>query len=68
MSDTPTLVTTKSDADKAKSYRDQIRPLLEQACEIITAARRDGLVIGFALAPDQGRTQRVGNIDISKPL
>jgi len=62
------LEPTKSDADKAADYRARIRPLLEQACEIISEARRNGLGIGFNLAPDQFGIQRVGDISVTKPL
>ena len=58
----------RTESDRAQDYRNELRPLLEQACEIITRARREGMIIGFNLAPDAFGIQRVGNIDVTKPL
>lgn len=57
-----------SDKDRAEQLRAQLRPLLDQACELITTARREGLVITFNLGPDQYGIQRVAALDILKPL
>lgn len=57
-----------SDADKAAQYREQIRPLLEQATGLVNAAARDGLVINFALGRDGYGLMRVIEIQVSKPL
>lgn len=56
------------DAERAEKIRTELRPVLEEACRIITAARRDGMNIGFNLMPDQYGVQRVGNIDVFKGL
>lgn len=58
----------RNDAERATDYRTRLRPLLEQVAAIVYEARKEGFIVGFALAPDQyGRTQ-VGNIDVTKPL
>lgn len=57
-----------TDAQRASDIRAKLRPLLEQVCEIIGAARRDGLAVGFNLQPDQYGIQRVVTLDVSKPL
>ena len=57
-----------TDAQKAIDFRAEIMPLLEQACQIITRARREGLTIGFSLGPDQNGIQRVQMFDITKSL
>ncbi len=57
----------KSDTELAAAYRAELRPVLEQACEIITRAMRDGLQIGFNLGND-GIQQRVMSLTINKPL
>lgn len=57
-----------SDKERAEQLRGQLRPLLEQACEIISDARRDGLVVTFNLGPDQYGNQRVSALDILRPL
>lgn len=57
-----------SDKDRAEQLRTQLRPLLDQACDLITQARREGLVITFNLGPDQYGIQRVAALDILKPL
>ena len=58
----------QTDADKAADLRAKLRPILEQACEIIAAARRDGLIITFNLSPDQYGVTRVMALDVVKPL
>lgn len=71
MSDQPvaSLVTTKSDVELAKAYRDRLAPLLEQACEVVTEARRNhGLHIGFNLTPDGFGRQTVQNFSVTKSL
>ena len=68
MTEAVRLPTTKKDSEKAADYRDRLRPLLEQTCSIITEARREGLIIGFNLSADQFGIQRVGMIDVTKPL
>ena len=57
-----------TDAERAADLRNKLRPILEQACEIITAARRDGLIISFNLSPDQYGVTRVMALDVVKPL
>lgn len=57
-----------TDKERAEQLRGQLRPLLEQACDLITGARREGLVITFGLGPDQYGIQRVTSLDILRPL
>lgn len=57
-----------TDAQKAEDYRARLKPVLEQAASLITEARREGLIIGFNLMPDQFGIQRVGEISVTKPL
>lgn len=62
------LQTQMTDTQKAEGYRERLKPILEQAAAIVTEARREGLMIGFNLMPDQFGIQRVGDISVTKPL
>jgi len=62
------LTPTKSDTEKAQDYKAEITPVLEQACRIISSARREGLDINFALGPDQFGVQRIQMLTITKSL
>lgn len=57
-----------TDAEKAKKYRDEVRPILDQVCALIDTARRDGLEISFGLGPNQFGKQVVQNLGVVKPL
>lgn len=57
-----------SDSDHAADVRAALRPVLEQACDIINGAKRHGLVVSFGLNPDQFGIHRVGDIGVTKPL
>ncbi len=66
---TPANVETlRTEAQKAADYRAEIMPILDQACEIISRARKEGLIIGFNISPDQYGRSRVAEITIVKPL
>ncbi len=57
-----------TDADKAKAYREELVPLLEQVAAIVTRASRDGIRIGFSINPDQFGVQRIAQLDMMKSL
>ena len=56
------------DTVKAENYRLELRPILEQAAEVLNRAKADGLVISFSINPDQYGRYRVTEIGIVKPL
>lgn len=58
----------KSDAEKAAAYRERLRPLLQQVADVITEARREGLIVNFNIAPDEFGRAQVGNIGVTRPL
>jgi hypothetical protein len=57
-----------SDADKAKYYRDQLRPLLQACADILNDAGHSGIVIGFNVPRDQFGRHVVGEITVTRPL
>lgn len=66
----PKLVTFPAgttDAEKAESYRKEVRALLDQVCVLRDRARKDGLLIGFNIGWDQyGRSAT--DVSVVKPL
>lgn len=62
------LVPGKTDAEKAKAYRAELGPVLEQVAEMVNRAARDGLVLGFNMTRDQFGIMRTGEILVTKPL
>ncbi len=60
--------TGKPDAVVAKELRDRATPLLEQVCELMNDARRQGLTLNFQLGTDGFGRSRVASLDIVKPL
>lgn len=57
-----------TDEERGAMIRAELRPVLEQACDIITKARRDGINIGFNLGPDQFGVQRITSLDLFKAI
>lgn len=57
-----------TDEEKAVKIRAELRPVLEEACDIITRARREGINVGFNLGPDQFGIQRVMALDLFKAI
>jgi hypothetical protein len=57
-----------SDAERAAELRNELRPHLDTVCEIITKARREGLMVSFNMTADQFGIMRPGNIDVTRPL
>lgn len=43
------LVPTIPDAQKAEAYKDRLRPVLQQVCEIMDEAARDGFILQMSL-------------------
>lgn len=63
------LPPNKTDAEKAKAYREEIRPLLEQVGAIVERARRtDGLIIQFSMGADSFGREQVTGLNVTKPL
>lgn len=58
----------KPDAEKAADYRARVRAALEPVVGILNDARRDGLVVTFAIGINQFGQSVVTQLDISKPL
>lgn len=68
MNDPVSIVSGKSDVERAADLRAKVRPLLEQVCAVLGEANRDGMVIVFNLAPDQFGRQSIQNLTVHKPL
>jgi hypothetical protein len=62
------LVPGKTDAEKAAKIRADITPILEQVCAVVGAARAEGMIVSFNIAPDQFGRVKVQALDITKPL
>jgi hypothetical protein len=58
----------RTDAERAKQARDNLRPLLEQVCEMLQEIKKGGIIATFNLSPDQFGNYRVQQIDVTKPL
>jgi hypothetical protein len=63
-----TIEGTKSDADKAKEYKAELRTRLEEVCAILNRANADGLVLGFNITRDGFGRNVIGALDATKPL
>lgn len=56
-----------TDAELARAHAAKLMPMLEQACLVMDAIRRDGMEPQFSLSFDGNRT-RVVNFDIKKSM
>lgn len=63
-----TAVDGRNDAERAATIRSNLRPLLEQVAQIVTDARKDGLIVSFNISPDQYGRCQVTALDVTKPL
>lgn len=63
-----TLVTTKSDEERAAEYKAQMRAAADKVCEIVTAAKRDGILISWQMSWDAAGRAFVSSVDSMKPL
>lgn len=57
-----------SDLEVAAGYRQRLQPLLQQACDVLNEARREGLEVAFQVGQNQLGQQQVVNIVIYRPL
>jgi len=62
------LVTTKSDDERAAALKAALRVHAEKLCEVITTARRDGILLSWQLGWDAAGRAFVQSIDAMKPL
>lgn len=58
----------ESDAQKAESYRNKLRPILEQAAAVMNEASKDGLVLGWNVGRDAVGFARVSMIEVVRHL
>lgn len=59
----------RTDAVIAKELRDQLSPLLDQMCSIMSNAKADGYGVSWTIQQDSfGRNFRVTEIAVVKPL
>lgn len=63
-----TLVPMKTDADLAAAFRAELAPLMDQVCDILNRARKEGLILNFNVAPDQFGRVRVAEVSVVRPL
>lgn len=59
---------TKTDAEKAEAYRKEMGEVLKPVCDVLERSRKDGLIVGWNLAPDEFGRYRAPFISITKPL
>lgn len=66
----PDVVTVlRTDAFIAQELRDELAPLLDQVCIVMTKAKASGMQLAWSIQPDSfGRRFRVVEISIVKPL
>lgn len=63
------IVELRTDALVAKEIRDELSPLMDKVCAIVSKARADGYEITWAIQPDSfGRHLRCTEISIKKQL
>lgn len=62
------LVTGKTDAEKAATYRAELMPILEKVAGVLNRARAEGLIVGFSVNADQYGRHRIQVIDVTRPL
>lgn len=62
------LTATKSDAEKATEYKQALGEKLAEACSIITAAKRDGIIIQFQIGTDALGKSFVGDLKALREL
>ena len=62
------LIYQTSGALPAAEIRDELMPLLLQACEVFDRAKRDGLHVSLNLTLDQYGLRHVPNISVLKVL
>lgn len=63
-----TVLNIKTDVMKAEDARARLRPVLEEACRILTEVKRDGIVVTFNITTDQYGIYRLMALDVIKPL
>ena len=69
ISDAETVTQLGTDAVIALEIRDQLSPLLDQVCDVMSKAKADGMMVAWSIQPDSfGRKFRTVEISINKPL
>ncbi len=68
MGEPVTLMTNKTDTQKAEAYRAEMTEALKPVLDILNRARNDGLIIGWAIGADQFGRVTMPKIDVTKPL
>lgn len=59
----------RTDAFIAQELRDELTPLQDQVCRIMTKAKASGMQVAWSIQPDSfGRHFRIIEISIVKPL
>lgn len=58
----------KSDEQRAAEYKVEVRKLVESICDVMTAARREGLVLSWQIGWDAAGRAFVHTVDSVKPL
>jgi hypothetical protein len=67
--DADNVTPLRTDAVIAAEIREQLSPLLDQICTIMSKARADGYEVSWSIQPDSfGRHLRCTEIAIRKPL
>lgn len=62
------VVPSKTDEDLAREVREELRPLLEDACEVMNRAIAHGLDVTFMVNRDQHGRMRIASITVVRPL
>jgi hypothetical protein len=62
------VTTSKSDEQRAAEHKAALRVHAEKVCEVVTAAKRDGIMIGWEMGWDPAGRAFVQAINTMKPL
>lgn len=60
------LVTTRSDADRAREIREKLEKALEPVCRVMDEAVKGGFTINFNLMPDYRQMHVIGLLKVMK--
>ena len=64
----PTLTTVKGDVEKAQDYKKRLAELLQPVCDLVTEAKRDGIILNYQCMNDATGRQFVSSLSALKEL
>lgn len=51
-SELPRLERVETDLEKARKYKERLKPLLRQVCDVLSEAKRDNIIINYQTTQD----------------